>query len=257
MHAGAVTNYIDVAQLTLYAFWIFFFGLIYYLRREDKREGYPLISGSTGEPIRSFPPVPSPKVFLLSEGSTQIAPRVDPPEPAFSAKRPTPWPGMPLSPVGNPLLSGAGPAAWVHRHDVPDLTVDGHVKIVPLRVATDYHIEPEDPDPRGYKVVGGDGKIAGTIKDVWVDRAEVMVRYLEVDVATASGHRAVLVPSTLIRVDAKRRLVKVTSILAGQFAEVPGTKNPDQVTFREEDQITAYYGAGHLYAKPSRLGPIL
>ena len=44
MIRGAVTGYIDVAQLVLYAFWIFFVGLIFYLRREDKREGYPLES---------------------------------------------------------------------------------------------------------------------------------------------------------------------------------------------------------------------
>lgn len=35
---------IDGAQIALYAFWLFFAGLIIYLRREDKREGYPLES---------------------------------------------------------------------------------------------------------------------------------------------------------------------------------------------------------------------
>ena len=39
---GSITGYIDVPQLVLYAFWIFFAALIYYLRQEDKREGYPL-----------------------------------------------------------------------------------------------------------------------------------------------------------------------------------------------------------------------
>ena len=29
MDTGAITQYVDVAQLVLYAFWIFFFGLIY------------------------------------------------------------------------------------------------------------------------------------------------------------------------------------------------------------------------------------
>ena len=33
---------IDVASVAIWAFWLFFFGLIYYLRREDHREGYPL-----------------------------------------------------------------------------------------------------------------------------------------------------------------------------------------------------------------------
>ncbi len=36
------TRYIDLAQVSLYLFWFFFFALIYYLRKEDKREGYPL-----------------------------------------------------------------------------------------------------------------------------------------------------------------------------------------------------------------------
>jgi photosynthetic reaction center H subunit len=44
MTTGAITGYIDVAQITLYAFWIFFAGLIYYLLQENKREGYPLES---------------------------------------------------------------------------------------------------------------------------------------------------------------------------------------------------------------------
>ena len=32
----------DIAQLSLYLFWAFFFGLVIYLQRENMREGYPL-----------------------------------------------------------------------------------------------------------------------------------------------------------------------------------------------------------------------
>ncbi|HKK51252.1 MAG TPA: photosynthetic reaction center subunit H, partial [Myxococcota bacterium] len=32
MPTGALTGYIDVAQVVLYVFWIFFAGLIFYLR---------------------------------------------------------------------------------------------------------------------------------------------------------------------------------------------------------------------------------
>ena len=73
MQTGAITNYIDVAQLVLYAFWIFFAGLIFYLRREDKREGYPLISERSGSiTVQGFPPIPKPKTFLLAHGGTQM-----------------------------------------------------------------------------------------------------------------------------------------------------------------------------------------
>jgi len=37
MGTGAITGYIDVAQIVLYLFWIFFFGLVYYLQMESKR----------------------------------------------------------------------------------------------------------------------------------------------------------------------------------------------------------------------------
>ena len=41
---AAITQYIDVAQIVLYLFWAFLAALIFYVRREDKREGYPLES---------------------------------------------------------------------------------------------------------------------------------------------------------------------------------------------------------------------
>ena len=76
---GAITNYIDVAQLMLYAFWLFFAGLIIYLRREDKREGYPLDSDRTSSTdrvsVQGFPLVPKPKTYLLADGSTVSVPR--------------------------------------------------------------------------------------------------------------------------------------------------------------------------------------
>ncbi|NBQ12772.1 MAG: photosynthetic reaction center subunit H, partial [Gammaproteobacteria bacterium] len=41
---GDITGYVDVAQVVLYVFWLFFFVLIFWLHREGKREGYPLES---------------------------------------------------------------------------------------------------------------------------------------------------------------------------------------------------------------------
>ena len=78
MPKGNITNYIDVAQVTLYAFWIFFAGLVYYLHRENKREGYPLESDrSSHVKVQGFPAIPEPKTYLLPHGGTQTAPRVE------------------------------------------------------------------------------------------------------------------------------------------------------------------------------------
>ena len=76
MQTGAITPYIDVAQLVLYAFWIFFAGLVYYLHRENKREGYPLESDRTNSRVKvqGWPAVPPPKAFKLANGETLMAP---------------------------------------------------------------------------------------------------------------------------------------------------------------------------------------
>lgn len=59
-----ITEYIDLAQLVLYAFWVFFFGLIVWLRKEDKREGYPLESDRRNVKVVGWPPMPATKTRL-------------------------------------------------------------------------------------------------------------------------------------------------------------------------------------------------
>jgi photosynthetic reaction center H subunit len=256
MTTGAITGYIDVAQLTLYGFWIFFAALIIYLRREDKREGYPLESDRSSHIIvQGWPKIPAPKTFRLSHGGTYDAPNARPEvgEPRLKPFRP--WPGAPLDPIGNPLLDGVGPAAYANRADVPDLTIDGAPKIVPLRVATDFSVVARDPDPRGKPVVGADSVNGGTVVDVWVDRSEPQIRYLEVEVTAPAGKRRVLLPVNLARINKRR--VTVNSLLGRHFADVPGLRNPDQVTLLEEDRICAYYAGGQFYSRPLRFRPVL
>jgi photosynthetic reaction center H subunit len=49
----------------------------------------------------------------------------------------------------------------------------------------------------------------------------------------------------------------VHAILAHQFADVPGHREANQVTMLEEEKISAYYGAGTLYATPERQEPLV
>ena len=99
METGAITSYIDVAQVVLYAFWIFFAGLIYYLHQEDKREGYPLLSDRSDRVVvQGFPPIPAPKVFTLRDGSKYSAPPGNPDDREINA--------VPVRPLAR---SAAGP----------------------------------------------------------------------------------------------------------------------------------------------------
>ena len=137
MPKGAITQYIDVAQLVLYAFWIFFLGLIFYLRREDKREGYPLVyDRPENRPYLNFPPIPAPKTYLLPDGKTVQAPRPDHEPADIKAVPSAGWTGAPLIPIGNAMLDAVGPGAYALRENVPDRTYEGLIKIVPLRIAS-------------------------------------------------------------------------------------------------------------------------
>lgn len=68
-----ITEGIDLAQVVLYAFWIFFAGLIVYLRREDKREGYPLHRDGGLETAHGWPVPPDPKPARASHPALAVS----------------------------------------------------------------------------------------------------------------------------------------------------------------------------------------
>jgi photosynthetic reaction center H subunit len=257
MQTGAITPYIDVAQLVLYAFWIFFGGLVYYLILESKREGFPLVTSRDGERLDGILPMPSPKVMLLSDGTTRSFPWDEPLETPNVAQFEN-FEGAPWVPLGDPMQDGVGPASFTQRAPVPELTFEGEHRTVPLRIADDHWVASEDPDPRGMEVIAADKKVAGVVSDLWIDRAEANIRYIEVALPDSLARR-VIVPWELTQVSvwAIGGQVKVVSVTAAQFTTAPVPESPDCVTAREEDRIQAYFASGHLYAMPHRFGPLL
>lgn len=264
---GEITEYLDVAQVTLYAFFAFFAGLVIYLRREDKREGYPLVSDRSAHVrVEGFPSIPSPKRFWMPEGHVSYAPETTKEIPRPGLRASEPWPGSPMIPTGDPLRDGVGPAAWANRVDEPEVTWEGEPAIVPLSTVDGTFVEPRDVSPIGMDVIAADGLRAGVVREIWTDRSEPQIRYLEVEVAGQDvrvageedgGGRHVLVPIGFAKIDTRRGIVKVRALLAAQFAHVPGLKSDRQITKLEEDKVTAYFGGGTLYATPGRLEPIL
>lgn len=251
----------DIAQLVLYAFWAFFFGLVVYLQRETMREGYPMESETTGKPAMFGPwsDLPSPKTFRLPHGHGEVMapnPEKDAREITdrkFAMKPMEKWSGSPFVPTGDPMVDGVGPAAWAERKDVPELTLHGDVKIVPLRASNEWSVAEGDRDIRGWDVKGCDGAVAGTVKDIWVDRSEALIRYVEVELADGGG--VVLAPMTGVVVAIDGQYVKVHSITAAQFAKVPRLKAGEQITMLEEERVMAYYAGGKLYATKERAEP--
>lgn len=250
MGTGAFTQYFDTAQVTLYAFWIFFFGLVYYLRKEDKREGYPLLTGDPDGTAEGFPPIPAPKTFLLRDGTSVQAPREGRPEVDYKATAPGYLTGAPSDPIGNPLLSASGPAGYALRADKPELTWhNDQTRVAPMRVATDHVFDEDSPNPIGFDVVGFDGIVGGQVVDVWVDREESLIRYLEVKVPAGKN---VMVPMPMSRVKESANQVLLASVTGAQLADAPTLASPDQITWLEEDKVGAYFSGGQLFATPNR-----
>ena len=256
MGTGAFTPYIDVAQITLYVFWVFFIGLIWYLRKEDRREGYPLEVDGQGMSRHSVLFIPEPKTFHLPHGGTAIAPNLKPDTRPIKASRRVEYPGTPFEPTGDPLADAVGPASYAERADEPDRTFDGQVKIIPMASDAHFHVAEGDPDPRGMDVLGADGQVAGTITEIWVDRSESCIRYYELKLSGSGSNLNRLLPVNCVRINNDGQVL-VNSILASQFTGVPRTKNPDQVTLLEEDKIMGYYAGGRLYATPHRQEPLI
>ena len=255
MHPN-ITAGIDVALLVFWAFLLFFICLIFYLRREDRREGYPLEDETTGRLDTVGGPLhtPTTKSFLLPFGHGRVTAPTKGREPVdIAARRTDRFSGAPYAPTGNPLLDGIGPAAWADRAKRPDLDMDGHPRIVPLSTAPGFSIAREDSNLQGWPVIGADGRVAGNVSDLWIDKADRLVRYIQI----AVGEGSVLAPMMMAKVDRRGRRVVIDALLAGQFAAAPQLEAPDQITLYEEERVQAYFGGGYLYATPARQEPFL
>ena len=242
----------DLAAVAIWGFWIFFAGLVFYLQRENMREGYPLEDdlGRAGTKEGLFG-LPADKTFHLPHGqgdfsvpSQQRKDRIDLP-----LERGAPWAGAPYLPVGDPMTGGVGPAAWANRDDVPELDGHGQPKIQPMSSLPDFTIS-SGRDPRGLAVVAGDGEVVGRITDVWIDVPEQMIRFLTVDVNPEGSGKLRLLPIHMVRVKADR--VVVRSLRERQFDGIPQIASPDRVTKLEEEKIMAWVAGGTLYADAAR-----
>ncbi|MEX6504834.1 photosynthetic reaction center subunit H [Jiella sp. M17.18] len=245
------TEQFDIPLLLVYLFFFFFLGLVFHLRQEDKREGYPLESDRTDRTggrvqVVGFPPLPKPKVFKLMHGGETIVPRPhrDRELNAFPAYE---FPGAPIMPAGDPLVDGIGPASYALKADTPDLTVDGSLKLVPMRNQPHYYIEETDPNPIGMTVVSRDGLVVGTVADLWLNSHEYHVRYLEVELNAETGGRRAMAPLAFAAIKGWRGEVHFSSLTRAQFSRIPPLASENQITMREEDRINGYFAGGAFF----------
>lgn len=151
------------------------------------------------------------------------------------------------------MADGVGPAAFAERANKPELTMEGKNRVVPLRVLPDYKLSRLSRDPRGFEVRGYDNEVAGKVVELWVDRYEGMVRFLEID----SRGKTVMAPLGFARINLDQPRVTVQAIKGEQFAKIPSIASKDQITENEVERIQAYFGGGYMYADKKRAEPLV
>lgn len=263
MNAAYIVGTFDVAELAFLLFFGFFVALVFYLNKESRREGYPLEEEEDGKILPGSLFDGAKKSFQLPDGRGTYVPedvaRDAVNVPAVQSFRSA---GAPWVPTGDAMADGMGPAAWANRQKYPDLTFDGRPRIVPIAQSHELIISPNDPSLVGWTVVAADGVTAGTITDIWVDQAEHMIRYLEVE--TTSGKKVLapmmvavvhgnsLLAKILPTTSDEQEYVEIDAITAAQFDGVPALETAGVITRYEEDRIQAYFGGGYMYATPER-----
>ncbi|MCL3883065.1 photosynthetic reaction center subunit H [Marivita sp. GX14005] len=243
----------DLASAAIWAFWVFFALLVYYLQTENMREGYPLEEETKkGRFWSGLFSLPSDKTFHLphGRGSVSVPSQQRGDRHNVALERSSETSGFPYLPTGDPMQDGVGPASWANRRDVPELDGLGHPKIRPLSTLPEFKVS-GGRDPRGKAVVAGDGEVVGRVIDMWIDVPESLVRFLTVDLNPEGTGQTRLIPINLCRIKSDR--VAVRSLYGAQFAGVPQIKAEDRITLLEEEKIMAWYAGGTLYADPKRL----
>ena len=74
------------------------------------------------------------------------------------------------------------------RHDSDTQETAARSRVAALRNLPGYKVADEDPDVRGWEVVGGDGTRIGAVNDLLVDTVAGKARYLDIELDSALYH---------------------------------------------------------------------
>jgi sporulation protein YlmC with PRC-barrel domain len=97
-----------------------------------------------------------------------------------------------------------------------EIRTEGNERLLPLSNSKDFKVAKDNPDVRGWRVVGSDGESLGIVKDLIVDTQEMKVRYLALTADRRfyndSYDRYLLVPIGSAALDKKGNNVFVSNI---------------------------------------------
>ena len=118
----------------------------------------------------------------------------------------------------------------------------GEPRIARLSDLSDWELKDDQPDVRGWNVVGADGTRVGDVHELLADPSARRVRYLDIEVADgdASVDRHVAVPIGAARIDENAKNVTISAAGTG-IHELPRYSGgaPDRAY---ESRVASCYG---------------
>jgi uncharacterized protein (TIGR02271 family) len=118
----------------------------------------------------------------------------------------------------------------------------------------DYRVSDEDPDPRGWSVVGREGGAIGRVEDLIVDTEAMKVRYLDITLtgAAAAGGSRARIPAGRVDLEPEQRIVVTDLSHAELSAFVGGSYDTaDAVRGDRHDVTDAADASGAMGARSS------
>ena len=150
-------------------------------------------------------------------------------------------------------------------HDQPEyratgfgrgVTREASGQLARLDQLDDYKVADGDIDPRGWKIVAGDGTEIGEVDHLIADTGNMLVRYLavKVDKKIDSNRRTILIPTGHVNLDERRSRVVASGFDRNCIAGMPEYRG-GAITRDEERRITTacnqpYAAAGREYSHP-------
>ncbi len=126
---------------------------------------------------------------------------------------------------------------------------DDSKRLCRLGDMSDYEVADEDPDIRGWDVLGENGEKIGTVEELIVDTSTMKVRYLDIDlddsVIEGNEERHVLIPIGAAKLDDDDDNVFVQGLDRRVVNRFPAYKDRQPVTRDYENQIRSTLSPGY------------
>jgi photosynthetic reaction center H subunit len=118
-----------------------------------------------------------------------------------------------------------------------------------------YKVAEGDPDPRGWEVVAGDGKVVGKVAELIVDTAALKVRYLDCDIDEAAlgleeEDRHVLIPIGYARLNEEEKQVITDVVTSEEIARLPRYEGLPLSREYEDRLYAAFTGGAEPHEHP-------